>query len=172
MGNLSTDVADRAMRFFGVKPGDKLTDDRRAEVRKVMWWMVESDAVKAARPQGPLAMAKLMGHAIPELESPIEVLLAVEMAKCESIARRFAPQYSVGPYRLDFGFQKVKLGVECDGANFHREPAQVKRDQQRDSYLSKLGWNVIRFMGWEIRRSPAECVARIARYHRVLLTLG
>lgn len=170
MGSLSSNVAERARRFFGLKPGDKVSDERRDELRRVAWWMVESDAAKRTAP-GSKQISQVIGAALPVPQSPIEVLLVVAIAKVDSLAVHFRPQYQVGPYAFDVAFPAVKLGVECDGAEFHREPAQVLRDQRRDSFLSKLGWQVIRFMGWEIRRSPIECVARIARYHEALKAL-
>lgn len=167
MGSLSSNVAERALRFYGHKPGDEIPPERREELRRIAWWMVESDASKQARTTTK-RLSQVIVDAIPERESPIQVLLALAMIKVPSLAREFTPQLTVGPYTLDFGFKAVKLGVECDGAAFHREPAQVQRDQRRDAFLSKLGWQVIRFTGWEIRRSAAECVARIARYREVL----
>lgn len=170
MGNLQSDLKDRVTRFFGMKPTDVISDERREEVAQVAWWMIESDSAKADR-AGAKRMSRLIGAALPAPESPIEAELEAAMRRVGPLVGRFQPQFGVGPYRLDFGFQAVKLGVECDGAEFHREPGQIIHDQRRSNFLSRLGWRLIRFTGHEIRRSAAECAARVLRYHEFLKVL-
>lgn len=81
------------------------------------------------------------------------------------------PQYSVGPYVLDFaifvgpfGVQKKewRIAVECDGHYFHeRTKEQATRDRRRDRYLALNGWTVMRFTESEINADPRGCVDQI-----------
>ncbi len=48
------------------------------------------------------------------------------------------------PFRIDFAYVEVHLGVEIDGPH-HRDPEVQARDQRRDAYLRSLGWEILRF---------------------------
>lgn len=54
------------------------------------------------------------------------------------------PQYPVGKYFLDFGNPFHKIGVECDGKDFHDRDKD--RDRDKDIYLSH-GWIIFRLGG-------------------------
>lgn len=61
----------------------------------------------------------------------------------------FYQQYPVGRYYLDFGNPNVKVGIECDGKEFHTDK---ERDQIRDTYLNSLGWDIYRISGADCNR--------------------
>lgn len=61
------------------------------------------------------------------------------------------PQYPVANYFLDFGNPFLKVGVECDGRDFHMDK---KKDNDRDYKLRKLGWKIYRISGSDIWRVP------------------
>jgi very-short-patch-repair endonuclease len=87
-----------------------------------------------------------------------------EFVKCAA-RERFAPKYLVFPqaeiasYRVDFvlaariwspGAYHVWI-VEADGAAYHSQPDQVRRDIDRQFALrQKTGWDILRFGGAEI----------------------
>jgi very-short-patch-repair endonuclease len=48
-----------------------------------------------------------------------------------------------GGYFLDFYFEKEKLNLEIDGSQ-HNKPERIKHDKQRDEFLEKNGYKVIR----------------------------
>lgn len=54
------------------------------------------------------------------------------------------PQYPVDKYFLDFGNPFVKVAIECDGREFHKDKA---KDKTRDERLLELGWIVYRVPG-------------------------
>jgi very-short-patch-repair endonuclease len=60
----------------------------------------------------------------------------------------FYPQYPVDKYFLDFANPYLKIGIECDGKEFHQDK---EKDLGRDTHLSKLGWIIYRVSG-------ADCV--------------
>lgn len=70
--------------------------------------------------------------------------------------------------RPDFAFiwlldeHRVNVIVELDGHDFHeRTPEQAQSDKSRDRELQALGWNVLRFTGREVLRSPADCLHEV-----------
>jgi very-short-patch-repair endonuclease len=77
------------------------------------------------------------------------------------------PQYAFGPYRLDLAVveEGVKLGIEVDGEHFHKDLSGERcwEDLNRDHYLSKRGWRVLRFWALEVRDRLPACVERVTR---------
>jgi hypothetical protein len=61
----------------------------------------------------------------------------------------FYPQMPVLNYFLDFGNPFLKIGIECDGKEWHN----AERDAARDARLSAAGWEIYRIPGHECRRS-------------------
>lgn len=81
-----------------------------------------------------------------------------------------APQFPIGPYRLDFlimghdeaGNQKW-LNVECDGEEWHNAGmAQYQADRERDKFVRACGIEVIRFRGSEIWQDARACAEEAA----------
>lgn len=71
------------------------------------------------------------------------------------------PQYIIGPFIADFAFIKQKLVIECDGDYWHSLPERQAKDRQKDGYLKKTGWHIIRLSETDIKLSATDCVARI-----------
>jgi len=65
----------------------------------------------------------------------------------------FYPQYPVGKYFLDFGNPIVKVGIECDGKEFHTDK---EKDFKRDTELQELGWTIYRITGADCFRIVDE----------------
>ena len=96
--------------------------------------------------------------------TPIEkVMFAILKRVCERIQDsyglilNFKPQAKVDNYRLDFclcgrcGYELEHVAIECDGHNFHEKTKeQAKHDKERDRYLTKKGYKILRFTGSEI----------------------
>jgi hypothetical protein len=53
---------------------------------------------------------------------------------------RFQKQFPIGPFFVDLAYPEVMLAVEYDGAEFHNP----EKDKERDLYIGKLGWTVLR----------------------------
>src|ERR1700754_4959173 len=61
----------------------------------------------------------------------------------------FRRQAPIGPYVVDFFCPAKKLIVELDGGH-HNEDEQARRDQERQLWLEREGYRVIRFWNSEI----------------------
>lgn len=82
----------------------------------------------------------------------------------------FVMQHRVGPYRLDMalfvhprsgGLKKV--AIECDGEKFHTGPLAERRDQIRDAYLRRQGFEVWRYAGWMLFHASDAAADEIHR---------
>lgn len=68
------------------------------------------------------------------------------------VAERYRADFLIAYHFFGSDFQAV---IECDGHDFHeRTKEQARRDKKRDRDLQKLGYEVFRFTGSEIRRDP------------------
>lgn len=117
-------------------------------------------------------------HLIEECETPIEVLLGLEIRReidslngTEGLYYYLHPQYEIevsdSLYRVDFLLAPVmaekittypNIVIECDGHDYHeRTKEQAKRDRARERELLKAGYRVVRFTGSEIVANPKKC---------------
>jgi very-short-patch-repair endonuclease len=67
-------------------------------------------------------------------------------------------------YRLDLALPESKIDIEYQ-SDYHRDPAQWRRDMTRRSRLEADGWTVIEINVDDLN-DPAELVARIHRIMR------
>jgi hypothetical protein len=74
--------------------------------------------------------------------SPIEEMAWCAIRSIGSIP--MYPQYPVLKYFVDFGNPFLKIAIECDGKQFHKD---VEKDEYRDLKLEKNGWSVFRISG-------------------------
>ena len=69
-------------------------------------------------------------------------------------------QHRVGPYELDLAFPWLLVGVEHNGPD-HLRPERALRDLNREAYLARAGWRVVRFDLAEILHRPQTVAARV-----------
>lgn len=118
-----------------------------------------------------------------DCESPIEQLLALEMARINllginlcnpfidvlGIENQVEIECQENTYRVDFFItvnyknQGIKYFViECDGHEFHQKTKkQVENDNKRTRDLQKKGCEIIRFSGTEIWHKSNKCACEI-----------
>lgn len=70
---------------------------------------------------------------------------------------QFYRQKVLGSYIVDFFCPSAKIIIEVDGGQ-HFEAKQRFRDEKRDAFLLKLGFNVIRVRSWEVMKNVDEIV--------------
>ena len=64
---------------------------------------------------------------------------------------KFTRQLPIGPYFADFACRQARLIVELDRS----QHAESDRDQQRDAYLTKEGWTILRIWNNDLDDNPA-----------------
>lgn len=70
-------------------------------------------------------------------------------------------------FYLDLGWQRVKVGVEFDGAADHSSPDQVARDAVRRALIESTGWKIFIVRGEDLRNERWLGELRIAIQSRL-----
>jgi very-short-patch-repair endonuclease len=79
-----------------------------------------------------------------------ETILWIHIRKCATGAR-FRRQHPIGPFIADFACIAAKLVIEVDGATHGRDARDY--DQQREAFLAKKGWRVLRVSNEDVYRN-------------------
>ncbi len=61
-------------------------------------------------------------------------------------------------YFLDMGWEDIMLAAEYDGGQHWTDPAQYAWDVDRQEYIDRVGWTVIRVVG---RHRPSDVIRRV-----------
>ena len=85
--------------------------------------------------------------------------MAQTLAKNKIIATYNYPIRCKYGYIADFFIPSMNLIIECDGEVWH--PLGNSRDRKRDAVLKRLGYNIIRFRGKEIKSNIQSCIEKI-----------
>jgi very-short-patch-repair endonuclease len=97
--------------------------------------------------RGPRALAEAIQGSVGGYDSPFEEAVA---EKLRAKGWKVVPQVGVSRFRIDLGIVHPDrpgdflVGVECDGATYHRSATARDRDKVRASVLEGLGWNLLR----------------------------
>jgi very-short-patch-repair endonuclease len=115
--------------------------------------------------RGPVAITeRRSSEAEGECESPFEIQI------CDALRDKgytVHPQVGCSGYRIDLAIVdperpgRYLLGIECDGANYHRSKTARDRDKLRESILIGLGWTIHRVWSTDWWERPVEELARI-----------
>jgi very-short-patch-repair endonuclease len=115
--------------------------------------------------RGPIAIAERRAtEPEGECESPFEIQV------CNALRDKghtVHPQVGCSGYRIDLGIVdqeregRYVLGIECDGANYHRSKTARDRDKLRENILIGLGWTIHRVWSTDWWERPVEELARI-----------
>lgn len=73
--------------------------------------------------------------------TPIEDWFWSDIRECDCV---LYPQYPAGKFFLDFANPLAKVGIECDGAQYHKDK---EKDAARDKTLQDMGWSIYRITG-------------------------
>ncbi|MGQ4876888.1 MAG: DUF559 domain-containing protein, partial [Promethearchaeia archaeon] len=101
---------------------------------------------------------KIQDKLIEKCESPIEEQF---FRIARQIIPNIEPQVQIGHYRVDFAVMDKKVVVELDGHNYHKTKEQRTYDAERQRYLQKNGFTVVRFTGSEINKDVNGCVSEL-----------
>jgi len=76
--------------------------------------------------------------------------------------RKFRRQYSIGSYIADFCCPSENLIIELDG-DLHGEYHKIQKDENRDKYLLRLGFTVLRFENRFVFQDPEYIKSEIRK---------
>jgi len=76
---------------------------------------------------------------------------------------KFRRQHTVGKYTVDFYCPKFKLIIELDGS-VHDNLGQSLYDDERDTFLNEVGFQVIRFENEAVLKYPETVLNYLAVY--------
>jgi DNA mismatch endonuclease (patch repair protein) len=96
---------------------------------------------------------------------------------------RYRKNYKKLPGKPDIVLTKYKIAIFCDSEFFHGKDwetlkvqlskgknadfwikkitSNIKRDEEIDSRLKGLGWNVLRFWGRDIKKNTEDCLKTV-----------
>ncbi len=78
------------------------------------------------------------------------------------LGHKFLRQHIIGDFIVDFLCWDFGLIIEVDGG-YHAERNQQDSDQQREDWLTSMGYNVIRFSNEEILNNIENVITIIER---------
>jgi very-short-patch-repair endonuclease len=116
--------------------------------------------------QGPSALPKRVTDVGDAYESPFESAVAEELRRADILTR---PQIGCAGYRIDLGVLdpenpgRFLLGIECDGATYHRAATARDRDRLRQEVLEGLGWTIVRIWSTDWFQNCQAQIHRIVR---------
>lgn len=87
--------------------------------------------------------------------SSLEVIIEQELNDLDIM---YEVQKVIGYWPVDFYIPAENLVIECDGEYWHSLPSQIKRDKNKDKWLQKNGYNIIRIPEKEIRKDPKHAL--------------
>ena len=70
----------------------------------------------------------------------------------------------IPPYRVDFLIRSKNIVIELDGYEHHSSKQDRTKDAQRERFLERLGYSVVRFTGTEINGNPQKCVQEVVDF--------
>lgn len=97
--------------------------------------------------------------------TPIETIMDAKLRDASfPIIPQFQAYDSMHKYRLDFLLETnsdYKIGIECDGLEYHAKKQQYIFDRKRDRYLLHHGILLMRFPSVEIYNNIDNCIKEI-----------
>lgn len=115
--------------------------------------------------RGPVAISQALS-----LEGGVEFESPFEKAVCDRLradGHVVHTQVGCSGYRIDLAIVdpdmpgRYLLGIECDGANYHRAKVARDRDRLRQGVLEGLGWRLHRVWSSDWWENPEACVEKI-----------
>jgi very-short-patch-repair endonuclease len=96
------------------------------------------------------------------IESPLEYRLYVWLKRLGAkYGYLIKAQWQLDRFRYDFAItdraRNLLALIECDSAEFHRLPEQLKRDKEKDEAAKVAGIRLFRWSGKEIYRDAQRC---------------
>ena len=99
--------------------------------------------------------------------SPVEQKLWPLLRENAALRKmKFRRQHVIHPYIADFACLQARLLIELDGAS---HDTKEEADKARESYLQRMGYNILRFSNAEVFQNPEGVVTLILNTAEKLL---
>ena len=69
--------------------------------------------------------------------------------------------HPLGPYRIDLAFPAARVAVEVDGWAWHVDPERFRNDRRKGNFITRSGWDLLRFTWHDLDGRPAASIAEI-----------
>ena len=153
----ATPVARTLLDFASIAPMARV---RKAVAEADFLHLVDLDAIEAVTGIGRPGSAKLkraLSLHRPEYARTRSDLEYLFLELCRHHRLPF-PEVNVmlGPHIVDALWRTERVIVELDGGDGHSSYAQMQRDRERDLYLRRAGYSVLRYSWPQVTRRPAE----------------
>jgi very-short-patch-repair endonuclease len=118
--------------------------------------------------QGPQSLFVDTTNQNNQTESPFEQHVMQEL---QLHGLEVRPQIGCSGYRIDLALvdpeqsDSFVIGIECDGATYHRSATARDRDRLRQEILEGLGWKIIRIWSTDWMRDPKQQVKRVMKFY-------
>ena len=70
-------------------------------------------------------------------------------------------QFPIGRYRIDLAYPPQRIGLECEGFEYHGNRLTWKQDKRRTAWIEAQDWRLL-FLTWDdVTKRPEETIKRI-----------
>jgi very-short-patch-repair endonuclease len=69
--------------------------------------------------------------------------------------------HPLGPYEVDLAFPAQRVAIEVDGWAWHVDPERFRNDRRKGNYITRCGWDLLRFTWHGLDSQPADSIAEI-----------
>jgi very-short-patch-repair endonuclease len=80
--------------------------------------------------------------------------------RMKRMGAKFRREHPIGPYRADFACLELGIVIELDGGQHSTDEAQ-QYDAQRNRYMERLGWQVLRIWNLNWFQNPEGALREI-----------
>jgi very-short-patch-repair endonuclease len=70
--------------------------------------------------------------------------------------------HPLGPYRIDLAFPAQRVAIEVDGWAYHVDPERFRNDRRKGNFITRSGWDLLRFTWHGLHTQPAESIREIS----------
>jgi very-short-patch-repair endonuclease len=74
----------------------------------------------------------------------------------------------MGRYRVDFLVRRHKVVIELYGFKYHHTKKKLTSDAQRERFIQRRGYHILRFTGTEVYKDVDGCVQEVVAFLRTL----
>jgi very-short-patch-repair endonuclease len=121
-----------------------------------------ADALCRRGKPGSAAIKTLLAHQR-ERDPALQYRLEVKTSRLLRAHKLPTPvrQFAIGKYRIDLAYPLQRVGLECEGFEYHGNRLTWKRDKRRTAWIEAQDWRLL-FLTWDdVTNRPDETIERI-----------